>query len=199
MSRFIETIQLYNGELLRLEFHQKRFERTRSEALGVKSHPQLGELIRVPPGLELGKLKCRVSYQKEIELIEFEPYRAQMVRSLKMVYSDSIDYRFKYADRSELEILFQQRSDCDDILVVKKACVSDSFYANVVFWDGLAWVTPDTPLLPGTMRASLLADGLIKESRITVEDLSRYLKLKLINAMNDLQNAPEISLESIKF
>ncbi|MBE9518945.1 MAG: aminotransferase class IV, partial [Bacteroidetes bacterium] len=134
---------------------------------------------------------------KEIELIEFEPYQAQKVRSLKMVYSDSIDYRFKYADRSELEILFQQRGDCDDILVVKKACVSDSFYANVVFWDGLAWVTPDTPLLPGTMRASLLADGLIQESRITPEDLHRYQKLKLINAMNDLRNAPEIPLESI--
>ena len=197
MSRFIETIQLLNGELLNLEFHQERFERTRTEALALKRHPQLGEVIQVPPGLELGKLKCRVIYQKEIVLVEYEPYQAQKVRSLKMVYSDSIDYRFKYADRSELELLFQQRGDCDDILVVKKACVSDSFYANVVFWDGLAWVTPDTPLLPGTMRESLLRKGLISECRITKEDLHRYQRFKLINAMNDLQNAPEISMESI--
>ena len=114
-----------------------------------------------------------------------------------MVYSDTIDYGFKYRDRGELEKLFHQREACDDILVVKKGCVSDSFYANVVFWDGLAWVTPDTPLLPGTMRASLLAKGLIRESRITPENLHSYQKLKLINAMNDLKNAPEIPIESI--
>jgi len=197
MSRFIETIQLLQGKLQNLEFHQERFERTRLDALGLKSHPRLGEVIRVPPGLEEGILKCRVSYQKEIELIEFEPYQGQKVRSLKMVYSDSIDYRFKYADRSELEALFQQRGDCDDILVVKKACVSDSFYANVVFWDGKLWQTPDTPLLSGTMRESLLRKGLISECRITPQDLHRYQKIKLINAMNDLQNTSEISMESI--
>jgi 4-amino-4-deoxychorismate lyase len=197
MSRFIETIQLLNGELLNLEFHQERFEQTRAEALGLKSHPQLGELIRVPRGLEKGQLKCRVSYQKEIELIEYEPHRTREVYSLKMVYSDTIDYGFKYRDRGELEKLFHQREACDDILVVKNGCVSDSFYANVVFWDGLAWVTPDTPLLPGTMRASLLAKGLIRESRITPENLYSYQKLKLINAMNDLSHAPEIPIESI--
>ena len=197
MSRFIETIQLLNGKLLNLEFHQERFERTRSEALGLKSQPRLSEMIRVPPGLEQGKLKCRVIFQKEIELIEFEPYEEQKVRSLKMVYSDSIDYSFKYADRSELEMLFQQRGDCDDILVVKKACVSDSYYANVIFWDGKVWQTPDTPLLSGTMRESLLRKGLISECRITPEDLHKYQKCKLINAMNNLQYAPEISLESI--
>ena len=199
MSRFIETIQLLNGELLNLEFHQERFERTRSEELALKRHPQLGDVIQVPPGLEQGILKCRVSYQKEIELIEFEPYQAQKVRSLKMVYSDSIDYRFKYADRSELEALFQQRGDCDDILVVKNGKITDSYYANVVFWDGKLWQTPDTPLLSGTMRASLLADGLIQESRITPEDLRRYEKFKLINAMNNLQSAPDIAIESIHY
>ena len=197
MSRFIETIQLLNGELLNLEFHQQRFERTRLEALGLKSHPQLGEVIRVPRGLENGQLKCRVSYQKEIELIEYEAHQVREVHSLKLVYSDTIDYGFKYRDRGELEKLFHQRGDCDDILVVKYGCVSDSFYANVVFWDGLAWVTPDTPLLPGTMRAFLLAKGLIRERRIMPENLHSYQKLKLINAMNDLSHAPEIPIESI--
>jgi len=197
MSRFIETIQLLNGELLNLEFHQERFERTRSEELALKRHPQLGDVIQVPPGLEQGILKCRVSYQKEIELIEFEPYQAQKVRSLKMVYSDSIDYKFKYADRSELEALFQQRGDCDDILVVKNGKITDSYYANVVFWDGINWMTPDTPLLQGTLRASLLKRGMIRECRITPEDLAGYQKLKLINAMNDFQSASEIPVESI--
>ena len=197
MSRYIETIQLLNGVLLNLEFHQLRFEHTRKVKLGIKNHPRLAELITVPKGLETGKLKCRVSYGEVIELVEFEPHQTREVHSLKLVYSDSIAYGFKYADRSELEALFQERADCDDILVVKKGSLSDSFYANVVFWDGENWLTPDTPLLPGTMRASLLNRDLIKEDSITPADLHRFQKLKLINAMNDLEQAPEIPIESI--
>ncbi len=197
MSQFIETIQVLHGELQNLVFHQERFERTRQIALGLKRHPQLAELITVPGGLEQVVLKCRVIYEKEIVRLEYEPYRAHKVHSLKIVYSDSIDYGFKYADRSELEELFRQRAECDDILVVKQGCITDSFYANVVFWDGTEWITPDTPLLAGTMRSSLLRKGIIGERRITRSDLSGFQKVKLINAMNDLQNAPEIPIESI--
>lgn len=197
MSQFIETIQVLHGELQNLVFHQERFERTRQIALGLKRHPQLAELITVPGGLELVVLKCRVIYEKEIVRVEYEPYQAHQVRSLKMVYSDSIDYGFKYADRSELDELFRQRAECDDILIVKQGCITDSRYANVVFWDGRKWVTPDTPLLPGTMRSSLLRKGLIGERRITKADLAGYKKIKLINAMNDLHHTPEIPIESI--
>ena len=197
MSRFIETIQLLNGELKNLEFHQLRFERTRKEMLGLKKHPRLEELIQIPGGLEQGLFKCRLTYRKEIDLIEFEPQLLHRVRSLKLVYSDSIDYGYKYADRSKLEELFNQKEDFDDILVVKNGCLSDSFYANIVLWNGKNWETPDTPLLQGTMRASLLRTGKIRESRITPDDLPGYQKLKLINAMNDLENAIEIPVDSI--
>ena len=197
MSRFIETIQLLKGKLLNLEFHQERFERTRKEVLGLKKHPRLGEVIRIPEGLETGLLKCRLTYHKEIELIEFEPQLVHDIRTLKLVYADSIDYGYKYADRSKLEELFRQRKECDDILVLKIGCLSDSFYANVVLWNGKHWETPDTPLLPGTMRASLLRKGSIRECRITPEDLPAYKVLKLINAMNNMENALEISIDSI--
>jgi 4-amino-4-deoxychorismate lyase len=197
MSRFIETIQLLKGKLLNLEFHQERFERTRKEVLGLKKHPRMEEVIRIPEGLETGLLKCRLTYHKEIELIEFEPQLVHDIRTLKLVYADSIDYGYKYADRSELEELFRQRKECDDILVVKNGCLSDSFYANVVLWNGKHWETPDTPLLPGTMRASLLRKGSIRECRITPEDLPAYKVLKLINAMNNMENAREISIDSI--
>ena len=197
MSRCIETIQLLNGELRNLEFHQERFERTRSLVLGLSKHPLLAELIQLPCGLEKGLLKCRVIYEKEILRIEYEPQHLREVRSLQLVYSDSIEYGFKYEDRSDLDALFLQRGSCDDILVVKKTFITDSFYANVIFWDGEAWITPHTPLLPGTMRASLLSRGLIREGSISTDDLHRFQKLKLINAMNDLEQAPEIPIESI--
>lgn len=182
---------------MNLEFHQERFERTRSKTMGLKLHPRLSDTILIPDGLEQDLLKCRVVYEKEIIRIEYEPQTARKVRSLKLIYSDLIEYGFKYTDRGELEKLFNQRGDCDDILVVKNGCITDSFYANVVFGDGERWITPDTPLLPGTMRASLLSKGLIGKSRIAPEDLAGYQTLKLINAMNDLQHAPEIPIESI--
>jgi len=197
MSRYIETIQLREGKLKNLDFHQERFERTRSEALGLTKHPKLLDLIHIPQGLEQGIFKCRVSYQNKVELIEYEKHLYREVRTLKLVYSNTIDYGYKFADRHKLEELFSQREDFDDILIVKDGCISDSFYANVVFWDGQVWVTPDTPLLPGTMRASLLIKNQIREGRITPGDLTGYQKLKLINAMNDFQSAPEIPVESI--
>ncbi|MDF1574332.1 MAG: aminotransferase class IV [Bacteroidales bacterium] len=197
MSRYIETIQLSQGTLMNLEFHQERFERTRTEALGLKVHPRLAEVLQVPRGLEQNTYKCRVIYEKEVLRIEYEAYHPHLVRSLRMVHSDSIQYPYKYENRSALEKLFRQRRDCDDILIVKNECITDSFYANVVFWDGKRWATSDTPLLPGTMRASLIKSGLIVESRITRGDLSGYRKLKLINAMNDLENAVEIPIDSI--
>lgn len=199
MSPYFETIQLLNGELKNLDFHQERFERTRSKALGLKRHPLLGEAVQVPRGLEQGVLKCRVIYEKEIVRIEYEPHRAHNVHSLKIVYSDSIEYGFKYTDRSELEILFNQRENCDDILIVKRGNITDSFYANIVFWDGNRWYTPNTPLLPGTMRASLITAGAVTEEHITSDDLKRFQKAKLINAMNNLQIGPEIPIESILF
>lgn len=197
MSQYFESIQLLNGELMNLEFHQERFERTRSETMGLKLHPQLSDAILIPDGLEQSLLKCRVVYEKEIIRIEYEPQTVRKVRSLKLVYSDFIEYGFKYTDRSELERLFNQRGDCDDILVVKNGCITDSFYANVVFGDGDRWITPDTPLLPGTMRASLLRKGSIGINRITPEDLAGFQALKLINAMNNLQQAPELPIDSI--
>ena len=198
MSRFIETIQLLNGKLMNLEFHQERFERTRSKALGLRKHPLLTEILQVPLGLEQGILKCRVVYGKEIVRMEYEPYQILRVRSLKMVYPESIAYGFKYEDRSELEKLFRLRNSCDDILIIKNNCLTDSFYANVVLWNGVNWETPDTPLLPGTKRASLLKKGLISENRITVEDLAGYQKLRLINAMLDLDSSVDIPINSIQ-
>ena len=197
MSRCIETIQVLNGELRNLEFHQERFERTRKEVLGLRKHPLLAEQIQLPEGLEKGLLKCRVIYEKEILRIEYEPQHLREVHTLQLVYSDSIEYGYKYEDRSDLDTLFLQRESCDDILVVKKSYISDSYYANVIFWDGKAWITPNTPMLPGTMRASLLSRGLIREGSIHPEDLHKFQKLKLINAMNDLEQAPEIPIESI--
>lgn len=197
MSPYIETIQLLDGKLNNLIYHQERFQRTRLSELGLETHPRLEDVIVIPGGLEKGLFKCRVLYGKEINSIEYEPYVPRSIGSLKLVQGDFVSYAFKYRKRDALEELFQQRGGCDDILIVRKGCITDSFYANVVFWDGKTWTTPDTPLLPGTMRASLMKAGIIREVRITPDSLQQFQKLRLINAMNELQAAPEITIECI--
>jgi len=197
MSPYIETIKLLNGELKNLRYHQERFERTRSLALGLKKHPELGHIIQIPGGLDRGLYKCRVVYGKEIERFEFEPQIRRVVRSLKVVHSDTISYNYKSADRSALDALYQLRGTCDDILIVKNGFVTDSYYANTLFWDGHGWFTPHHPLLAGTMRAYLLDKKAIEMRHISIEDLDNYQKIRLINAMNGISDGPEISVDAV--
>jgi len=197
MSPFIETICLHNSRLVNLEYHQARLERTRETVLGLKTHPVLEDEIFVPGGLERGIFKCRVTYGRKIQLVEYEPYVKPVISSLKLVYSETISYPFKSVDRSALALLFQQRGGCDDILIVRQECLTDSFMANVVLWDGSAWYTPDTPLLEGTMRASLLEQGTIVSRRIRVKELDRFIKIRLINALNPLEGGTDIPLSAV--
>ena len=197
MSPFIETIRIQGGKLQNLSCHQARFNRAREEILGLKEHPLLQKVIPVPGGLEEGIFKCRVLYGKDIDRIEYEPHLPLQVRSLQVVTSDTISYSHKFSNRSALTDLYEKRGECDDILIVRNGCITDSYYANVVLWNGNSWVTPDTPLLPGTMCAGLLDSGKIKESRITLYDLGNYFKIRLINALNSLDESPDISMRSV--
>ena len=82
--------------------------------------------------------------------------------------------------------------------MVRKYRITDSFTANPVFFDGGHWWTPDTPLLPGTQRELLISEGKISVCRITPTDLSKYEKVGLINALQDMNDMPVISVENIK-
>lgn len=149
--------------------------------------------------MALGLVKCRIRYGKEIESIEFEPYTRRVVESLKVLGADHISYGFKYFDRTALDKLYFQRGTCDDIVMIKNGCVTDSYFANIVFWNGEGWFTPETPLLPGTMRASLLDIGKIETARITHQDIGLYQKIRLINAMNDLEEGAEVPIERMSY
>ncbi|MCP4313284.1 MAG: hypothetical protein GY790_18655 [Bacteroidetes bacterium] len=199
MSRFIETIKVLNGEVKNLSIHQARFNRTRADVLGLRSHPKLKEVILVPELANTGLFKCRVLYGHEITKVEFQHYQKPEIRSLKLVHSDHISYKYKSADRSELLALYQQRGRCDDILIVRDGWITDSYTANVVLWDGSSWFTPDTPLLSGTMRALLMNQGSIAERSIRPEDLSQFESLRLINALNGWEDNPEISIKALSW
>jgi len=197
MSQLLETIKSENGKLINLKWHNSRFNRSREIYFGVNEVVDLAEIIEIPEQAKTGLFRCRVTYSTHIEKVEFLPHQYRKIEWLKLVEDNSIDYRFKYADRTFLQKLFEKRGDCDDILIIKNGFITDSFTANTVFFDGENWWTPNTPLLPGTQRARLLYEGEISECRITPEDLPKYKAVSLINAMQDMEIFPRIPIENI--
>lgn len=191
---FIETMRVVNGEIANFQRHLERMRNTIGEVFS--QEPDLDPLqdIEIPAAAA----KCRILYGKQIKSTEFSDYKPRTINSLKLVNADAeLDYHLKYADRTMLTSLREQREGCDEILIVKDGNVTDTSYSNVVFTDGQKFVTPSTYLLPGTMRASLLKSGAITEAPITVDNIMQYTHVALINAMLPLHAMPLIPIANI--
>lgn len=195
---FIETIRLTNGQLSNLRFHNHRLNHTREVCFGEKEQWNLSQLIDIQRIYHKGLFKCRVTYGEKIEKIEFEPYRPRLVQSLRLLTDNTIEYHFKYQNRARLNALFAQRGDADDVLIIKNGFVTDTSYANIVFWNGEQWITPDTFLLAGTQRTRLLEEEVIVEQKIRAQDLPKYSHARLINSMLDFGTTPNILVENIR-
>ncbi len=183
MCRFVESICLENGILLNIEYHNKRFNNTLKEVFNLKTGIKLENLIIIPENSKNGIYKVRVIYSKDVEEIEIKPYEYRKRETLKVVFCNDIDYRYKYERREKLEELFSLRGDCDDILIVKDSRPTDTYASNIVFWDGEKCFTPKFPLLKGTKRQFLLDRGIIEEKDIILKELKKFKGFRLINAM----------------
>ncbi len=196
MSLLLETIKIENGKPANLQWHNWRVNKARKELFSLPEL-DLNDVIVIPDSCQTGIFRCRILYGKTIDKIEFIPHHPREIRSLQVVYDDSIEYAYKYADRSQLEALYNQRGQADEIIIVKKGLLTDCFIGNLVFFDGQDWWTPDQPLLQGTQRQKLLAEGRIHEARITENDLFRFKEIGLINVFFDLNNMPRIKQSQI--
>jgi len=196
MSPLVETIKLDNGRLCNMDYHHRRYQNALLHYFKRTGQKNLNDLINIPDDKKTGTFRCRVIYSPEIESIGFTPYTPRKITTLKLIEANGIDYRFKYLDRSRLQELFSMREDADDILIIKNSLVTDSFTANVLFYDGNSWFTPDRPLLEGTMRACLLDDGKISVRRITVHDLKYFSVAGLINAFQGFEDMPLIEVKT---
>ncbi len=198
MSRLLETINLTNGLLQNLEFHNRRFINSFNECFGYEPDIRLEEKIIIPSEFSYGTFRCRIIYDEKDFQVEFLPYQFRKIESLQMVVDDKIDYHLKFADRKRLEELFQRKGNCDDIIIIYKGLVTDSFAANLIFSDGENWFTPDKPLLNGTMRTKLLSQGMITEIRIKDSDIHKFLFAGLINAFFSFDFMPIVPINKIK-
>ena len=190
---FIETIKVKDGRFFDLEYHRRRMERTARRFFGTVPELPLDE--RPSDG---GLYKYRVEYGASVVKTSLSPYRFRYTGSLRLVDGTGTDYRFKSADRSGLDRLFGLRDGCDDVLIVSDGRLTDTSIANVVLYDGREYYTPARPLLRGTKRERLLAEGKIREAEIRATDLSAFERLFLINAMIDLEDGIGVPVTAIR-
>ena len=136
MYPLVESLKLKDGIIQNLNYHQNRLNRSMDELFPTAGKIDLMQEISIPENCKSGIFKVRVLYGQTIDKIEIEPYIFRTIQSLKVVHHERIDYHLKYSDRQILQELFAQRGDCDDIIIVKNGLVSDSFAANLLFFDG---------------------------------------------------------------
>ena len=183
MSRLIESICLRDGQFNNLLYHQQRMEYSLNELFGCTDRIDLSLFFHSHDFPKEGFYKCRVLYDHHSKVVEYIPYTFKPIASLRLIVDNSILYDHKYSDRLSINRLLNRRDGCDDILIIKDDGVTDASYANIVFKSGRKWYTPQTCLLRGTMRESLIHAGEISVEQIRSSDINKFEKFKLINAM----------------
>lgn len=187
---YFESIRVMDGKIFHLDYHQRRVER-----VSVIQLQEAAVKVSLP---QEGVYKLRVSYTPTAILrTDIQPYTPRNIDSLKAVYDDRIDYSLKWEDRSALNRLHGLREHCDDVLIIKNGRITDTSYCNILFSDGVKWMTPSTPLLEGTCRARLIEEGRIRVEEIGVANLHSFKYYMLINAMLDFDEQRRKQMDSL--
>jgi putative chorismate binding enzyme len=184
-QQFIESIKLLNGDVYHLAYHQERVCRTFSHFFPSEKVLSLQEIISKIALPAIGKYKIRIVYSKDNLIVEIHPYHIKPINTIKCVNADEYDYSYKFLNREFLNTL-KQTSGADEVIFLKNGKVTDSSYANIIFFDGKQWLTPSFFLLNGTCRQRLLNEGKITEVPIHYTDIQNFEQIGFINAMLDI-------------
>src|SRR5688500_210667 len=112
MSLLIESIRLLDGEFFNLSYHEQRMNRSLRALCGTEDFFDLGVFLEKCDNPDEGLYKCRITYDDQVQDVEFLPYEMKPVQSLKVVESNNIEYEFKYRDRTAIDKLFKRREGC---------------------------------------------------------------------------------------
>jgi 4-amino-4-deoxychorismate lyase len=198
MSQFFESIRVNDGIAENLNFHQARVNQT-LHAFNA-SHNSI-ELIKIVQQLSLptlGLFKLRMSYDLHGNYqTALNPYQYKQINHFALVDIKGYRYDYKYENRDWINEALSQ-SGKDEIMMHDDGLIKDCSYTNIVFYDGVNWYTPESPLLLGTQRSKLIQEGVIITKAIYVNDISSFVKFKCINAMLDWEDAVEYKIELIR-
>jgi 4-amino-4-deoxychorismate lyase len=175
----LETIKIEDGEIHNLHYHQNRCTKSRQKLFHSSDVLDLSSIIDAP---KVGLYRCRILYRESLHSIEYIPYIPKEIQKLKIVSSD-IEYSFKYANRDALNTLLESNRDVNEVIIEKNGYLTDTTIHNIAFFNGKQWLTPEKPLLEGTMRAKLIDEGFLQTKQIKKEELQNYSQVALMNAM----------------
>ena len=184
-----ETIKIEDGLISNIYWHNQRCNRSRKALFNSQNDIDLEAFITAPTK---GLYRCRIVYNDNIQSVEYIPYQAKQINSIKIIKSQ-IDYEYKYNNRDELTQLLEK--EYDDILIEKNGFLTDTSIANIAFYTDSKWITPKQPLLRGTFREKLLKKGFLILKDIKKEEITYFSHFALMNAMIGFQIQENIHIE----
>lgn len=187
-----ETIAIIDGVPQNLAFHQERLDFAFKYYFKMPNKILLADIIQPPLDFCRGLVRCRMEYNTHQQQIHYFPYIPRDIRRFQCVYTQDLDYRFKYNDRSRLNQL--KTADCDEIIIINNGKVSDCSIGNLLFCKNDRWFTPADYLLKGTQLAALLAKQRIEPVPISASALFEYEKIMVINALNPFDEARAVAI-----
>lgn len=183
MYPLLETLCIRDGEVLYPEYHHRRMKASAAALFPGYQPPDPAELWASQRIESIkGIYRWRIVYGPEGFQSEVIPYQYKPIHSLKLIPTD-INYSYKFADRTELEKLHQQRGEADEVLLVKDCRITDTTIANIIFIKGDQLFTPSSPLLMGTALRRLLDEGRVVACEIKPEDITNFEAFWLVNAL----------------
>jgi 4-amino-4-deoxychorismate lyase len=182
--QFIESICIRDGKVQLLSYHQKRVNRTLK-----KFYPdaKIDLAAHIDTSVCDPKItyKCRIIYDNKIKVVEIQTYQKRVFNKLKLIHNFSDNYTYKTLLRPELDQAFSQKANADEIILIdQKGSLLDAYYFNVILEKKGLFYAPSTYLLNGVMRQYLIKTGRVKVKDISIQDLSEYDAVYLVNAMN---------------
>lgn len=192
-NEFIETICCRYGQATNVRYHIERAKNTLSiHDASEKNIANIIESIKditenvINNDTSISKLTIKYDTNRLIDS-KLITYTRQSFEKYKIFHYDSLDYSFKYSDRSKLDQIALQCVQGEIAFIFKNGLLTDTTFTNIVCekHDGEMY-TPLNPLLSGTTRRRLLDENLIKAANITMADLQHFKRFHLINALNEL-------------
>lgn len=190
----LETLRLENGVAQRGEAHVARMQRTarhfglRFSLAEARAHLK-AVAAEQPTGSWRLRLTCDAEGRFAHTLAAFtptpEPVRLALAERAMPTRGPRAEYLAHKTTRREL-YAFDKPAEAFDLILWNEAGeLTECSFGNLALQIDGQWLTPplSAGLLPGVLRAELLAQGRIKEARLSRDDLGRAEGLAFFNSL----------------
>ncbi len=190
----LETLRLENGVALRGDAHLARMQRT-ARHFGLRfSLAEARAYLKAvadaqPEGSWRLRLTCDADGRLQHTQFAFtptpEPVRLALAGRPMPTRGPRAEYLAHKTTRRELYATTKPADAFDVILWNEAGELTECSFGNLAVQLDGQWLTPplDSGLLPGVLRAELLAQGRVREARLTRDDLARAEGLAFFNSL----------------